>query len=188
MKRNLPEDAAAEGPHYEDYIQTDAAINPGNSGGALINVHGELIGINTAIASTSHGSMGVGFAIPSNLVRYAVNGLLKDGKLVRGYLGVLLPESVDEGVVDALHLGTNQGALLADVKKSSPRRTGRPSIPAISSPRLMATRSAASPSFASSSRSSRSARKSRSITSGPAPARRPRSRSACPTRSPPAVA
>ncbi len=99
--RNLP-----DSNNYEDYIQTDAAINPGNSGGALINIHGELIGINAAIASTSRGNMGVGFAIPSNLARYAVEGLLKEGKLVRGYLGVRLPTSIDEGVSAQLGLST----------------------------------------------------------------------------------
>jgi len=85
--RNLPDSG-----NYEDYIQTDAAINPGNSGGALVNIYGELIGINAAIASTFRYNMGVGFAIPSNLVRYAVEGLLKNGKMVRGYLGVRLRE------------------------------------------------------------------------------------------------
>lgn len=113
--RNLPDSNS-----YEDYIQTDAAINPGNSGGALINIHGELIGINAAIASISRGNMGVGFAIPSNLVRYAVEGLLKEGKLVRGYLGVRLPTSIDEGVTEQLGLSTDQGALLAGVQRGSP--------------------------------------------------------------------
>jgi len=113
--RNLPDSG-----NYEDYIQTDAAINPGNSGGALINIHGELIGINAAIASTSRFNMGVGFAIPSNLVRYAVQSLLRDGKMIRGYLGVKLPETVDEGVLTHLGLKNNQGALLAGVLQGSP--------------------------------------------------------------------
>jgi serine protease Do len=106
--------------NYEDYIQTDAAINPGNSGGALINIYGELIGINAAIASSSRVNMGVGFAIPSNLVRYAVEGLLKQGRLVRGYLGVKLPLEIDKGVQDMLGLKTDEGALLADVQQDSP--------------------------------------------------------------------
>ena len=72
---------------YEDFIQTDAPINPGNSGGALVNVKGELIGINTAIASTTGGSVGVGFAIPSNMARAAMQSLLKAGRVVRGFLG-----------------------------------------------------------------------------------------------------
>jgi serine protease Do len=73
---------------YEDFIQTDAAINPGNSGGALVNLKGELVGINTAIASRSGGSVGVGFAIPSNMARPIMEQLLKFGKVTRGYLGV----------------------------------------------------------------------------------------------------
>jgi serine protease Do len=117
--RNLP-DSPEDVGHYENFIQTDAAINPGNSGGALINIQGELIGINTAIASTSHGNMGVGFALPSNFVRYAVEGLLKEGRLVRGYLGVRLPDSVDDGVMASFHLNTGQGALLAGVQTDSP--------------------------------------------------------------------
>ncbi len=113
--RNLPGSG-----NYEDYIQTDAAINPGNSGGALINIHGELIGLNAAIASISRFNMGVGFAIPSNLVRYAVDSLLKDGKLVRGYLGVKLPETVEDGVINQLGLKNDQGALLAGIQVGSP--------------------------------------------------------------------
>jgi serine protease Do len=73
---------------YEDFIQTDAAINPGNSGGALVNLKGELVGINTAIASRSGGSQGIGFAIPSNMARPIMEMLVKDGKVTRGYMGV----------------------------------------------------------------------------------------------------
>jgi len=113
--RDLPDST-----NYEDYIQTDAAINVGNSGGALINIHGELIGINAAIASFTRGNEGVGFSIPSNLVRYAVEGLLKDGRLVRGYLGVRLPARIDEGVTEQLGLAARHGALLAGVLRSSP--------------------------------------------------------------------
>jgi serine protease Do len=113
--RNLPDSM-----NYEDYIQTDAAINVGNSGGALVNIHGELIGINAAIASFTRGNEGVGFSIPSNLVRYAVEGLLKDGRIVRGYLGVRLPAKVDSGVVEQLGIDVDRGALLAGVQRSSP--------------------------------------------------------------------
>jgi serine protease Do len=74
---------------FGDLLQTDAAINPGNSGGPLINLQGEVIGINTAIASTTGGSQGVGFAIPSNTVRTALESLLKQGRIIRGYLGIL---------------------------------------------------------------------------------------------------
>ena len=73
---------------YEDFIQTDAAINPGNSGGALVNIKGELVGINTAIYSTSGGYQGIGFAIPSNMVKSVMESLIKTGKVVRGWLGV----------------------------------------------------------------------------------------------------
>jgi len=72
---------------FEDFIQTDAPINPGNSGGALVNIKGELVGINTAIASPTGGSVGVGFAIPSNMARAAMQSLIKTGRVVRGFLG-----------------------------------------------------------------------------------------------------
>jgi serine protease Do len=114
--RNIPEPSAS----FQDYLQTDAAINPGNSGGALINIHGELIGINVEIASTSGADRGVGFALPSNLLRYAVSGLLQRGPPIRGFLGVTLPTVVDEGVIAQLGLGSGEGALLAGVYPSSP--------------------------------------------------------------------
>jgi serine protease Do len=122
--RNLPEaESGGTGeirPQYEDYIQTDAAINVGNSGGALIDIHGRLIGINAAIASFTQGSEGVGFSIPSNLVRSTVEQLIKTGHLSRGYLGVRLPVRVDDGVSEQLGLDSNRGALLAGVQRSSP--------------------------------------------------------------------
>src|ERR1700730_14373589 len=74
---------------FGDFLQTNAAINPGNSGGPLVNLHGEIIGINTAIVSKSGGSQGLGFAIPSNSVRAALESLLKNGRLIRGYLGII---------------------------------------------------------------------------------------------------
>ncbi len=113
--RDLPDSDS-----YEDFIQTDAAINVGNSGGALINIHGELVGINSAIASFTRGNEGVGFSIPSNLVRFSVNALLRDGRLVRGYLGVQLPTKIDGGVEELLGLDTDHGALLAGILRSSP--------------------------------------------------------------------
>jgi serine protease Do len=73
---------------FGDYLQTNAAINPGNSGGPLVNLRGEVIGINTAIISRSGGSQGIGFAIPSNTVRTALESLLKQGRIIRGYLGI----------------------------------------------------------------------------------------------------
>src|SRR5205823_8419703 len=74
------------GLDYEDFIQTDAAINPGNSGGALIDAEGRLIGINTAILSRSGGNQGIGFAVPSDLARTVMESLIKDGRVVRGFL------------------------------------------------------------------------------------------------------
>jgi len=122
--RNLPDVESGAGgdirPQYEDYIQTDAAINVGNSGGALIDIHGRLIGINAAIASFTQGSEGVGFSIPSNLVRTTVEQLIKNGRLSRGYLGVRLPVRVDDGVPEQLGLDSDRGALLAGVQRSSP--------------------------------------------------------------------
>src|SRR5207248_1979855 len=73
---------------FGDYLQTNAAINPGNSGGPLVNLRGEVIGINTAIISRSGGSQGIGFAIPSNSVKTALESLLKNGRIIRGYLGI----------------------------------------------------------------------------------------------------
>src|ERR1043166_1210446 len=89
---------------YQDFIQTDAAVNPGNSGGALVNLRGELIGINTAIVSESHGNEGLGFAISSNLVKWVKDRLLKDGKVRRGFLGIR-PLDFDAQLVDALREG-----------------------------------------------------------------------------------
>src|SRR5499426_3144855 len=77
---------------YEDFIQTDASINPGNSGGALVNVRGELIGINTAILSPSGGNLGIGFAVPSNMVRTVMDQIITTGKVTRGYLGVTIQD------------------------------------------------------------------------------------------------
>ncbi len=104
---------------YEDFIQTDAAINPGNSGGALVNTRGELIGVNTAIFSRSGGYMGIGFAVPSNMVRLVMTSLIKEGKVVRGWLGVSIQEVTSElgkqfGLKDA------RGALVSDVLKDTP--------------------------------------------------------------------
>jgi serine protease Do len=119
--RSIPEPSAT----FEDYLQTDAAINPGNSGGALINIRGELIGINVEIASTSGADRGVGFALPSNLLRYAVGSLLEHGHNPVGFLGVALPTVVDEGVIAQLGLGSGEGALLAGVYPSSPASRAR---------------------------------------------------------------
>jgi S1-C subfamily serine protease len=104
---------------YEDFIQTDAAINPGNSGGALVNLRGELIGINTAIASRSGGYQGIGFAIPTNMAKPIMEQLMKDGKVSRGYLGVGIATMSTE-VQKQYDLPTNKGVLVASVEDGSP--------------------------------------------------------------------
>ncbi|MDA3901794.1 MAG: Do family serine endopeptidase [Spirochaetes bacterium] len=104
---------------YENLIQTDAAINPGNSGGALVNIKGELIGINTAIYSRSGGSDGLGFAIPSNQVRAITEELIRSGKIVRGFLGVQVQQLTDE-VAERLKVPKKSGVLVSGVIKGSP--------------------------------------------------------------------
>ena len=104
---------------YENFIQTDAPINPGNSGGALVNMEGELIGINTAILSQSGGNIGIGFAIPVDLVMDIVQSLRKYGRVVRGWLGVTVQEITPE-IAEAMELESSQGVLIADVIKGSP--------------------------------------------------------------------
>jgi serine protease Do len=110
---------AGIGLDYEDFVQTDAAINPGNSGGALVDVDGRLIGINTAILSRSGGFQGVGLAVPSNLVSQVVDGLVKHGKVVRGYLGVGA-QDLTPSLAENLGLENKRGALVADVQPNSP--------------------------------------------------------------------
>jgi serine protease Do len=106
--------------HYEDFIQTDAAINPGNSGGALLDLHGELVGINTAIITGgSGGNQGVGFAIPINMARNVMEQIVDHGKVVRGHLGVTI-QSVDADMAKAFGLNQGGGALVADVTPGSP--------------------------------------------------------------------
>lgn len=104
---------------YENFIQTDAAINPGNSGGALVNINGQLIGINTAIVSPSGGFNGVGFAIPSNMARKVAESLIKTGKVVRGWLGVSIQE-VTPALSREFGLSEVRGALVTDVSADSP--------------------------------------------------------------------
>ena len=104
---------------FDDFIQTDAAINPGNSGGPLLNVDGEVIGINTAIVSGSGGYMGIGFAIPSNMATKVMDQLIKDGSVTRGFLGVTL-QPVDPELAKFYKLDKPQGALITDVVKGSP--------------------------------------------------------------------
>ena len=107
---------------YENFIQTDAAINPGNSGGALVNMKGELIGINTAILSQSGGNVGIGFAIPVDLAMSVKNSLIRYGKVVRGWLGVTA-QDIDPKIAKTLNLGSTKGVLVSDVAKTSPAST-----------------------------------------------------------------
>ena len=106
--------------HYENFIQTDAAINPGNSGGALIDLHGNLVGINTAIISRGGGgNEGVGFAIPANMARNIVQQIVENGKIVRGYLGVTI-QAVGPDMAKAFGLPHGGGALIGDVQPNGP--------------------------------------------------------------------
>ena len=107
--------------HYEDFIQTDAAINPGNSGGALLNMEGELVGINTAIATGGFekANRGVGFAIPSNMAKKVMQDLITKGYVVRSWLGVYI-QNVDDNVAKALKLSNRDGALVSDIVEESP--------------------------------------------------------------------
>ncbi len=104
---------------YEDFIQTDAAINPGNSGGALVNMNGELVGLNSAIASRSGGFQGISFAVPSNMAVAIMNSLLANGKVVRGWLGVSI-QDINDKIAKAMDLKDLNGALVGDVLKDSP--------------------------------------------------------------------
>jgi serine protease Do len=104
---------------YEDFIQTDTPINPGNSGGALVNVRGELIGINTAILSSSGGSQGVGLAIPSNMAKVVLAQLIKKGKVTRGWLGVSI-QSLTPELVQQMKLKDAKGALVAETVNGGP--------------------------------------------------------------------
>jgi serine protease Do len=110
---------------FEDFIQTDAAINPGNSGGALVNVRGQVIGINTAILSGNSGPggeggfMGIGFAIPSNTAKHVMEDLIKTGKVTRGYLGVQIG-SLDEALAKQFKVPDTAGALVQDVTPGGP--------------------------------------------------------------------
>jgi len=108
---------------YEDFIQTDAAINPGNSGGPLINLNGEVVGINTAIFSKSGGYMGIGFTIPINMVKAIRDQLIADGKVTRGYLGVSIQNLTPE-LAKSFGLKNHDGILVADVMKKSPAEKG----------------------------------------------------------------
>jgi serine protease Do len=104
---------------YDDFLQTDAPINRGNSGGPLVNLAGELIGINTAIYSPSGGSIGIGFAIPSSLARPVIEQLQKNGKVERGWVGVRI-QAVTDDIAESIGLDKPRGALVTDVDQNSP--------------------------------------------------------------------
>jgi serine protease Do len=104
---------------YQDFLQTDAAINPGNSGGPLLNLNGEVIGINAAIATESGGFEGIGFTIPSNMAQYIAKTLIAHGKVERGWLGVTIRDLTAE-LAKSVHTESLKGALIVDVTKGSP--------------------------------------------------------------------
>lgn len=104
---------------YDDFIQTDASINPGNSGGPLFNIHGEVIGINAAIASRTGQSAGIGFAIPINMAKEIIEPLMTSGKVSRGRLGVII-QTLTEELAEGLGLDSTEGALVTQVEKDSP--------------------------------------------------------------------
>jgi len=110
---------ATLGLDYEDFIQTDAAINPGNSGGALVDTQGRLIGINTAILSRSGGNQGIGFAIPVSLARDVMESLVRDGKVTRGYLGVMI-QDINPSLAKQFGLTEAKGALVGEVTPKGP--------------------------------------------------------------------
>ncbi len=104
---------------YENFIQTDASINPGNSGGALVDTSGRLIGINTAIFSRTGGNQGIGFAVPANLAHTVMDGIMKDGRVTRGFLGIGL-QPLTEDLAKQFKLETTQGAVVTQVEPKSP--------------------------------------------------------------------
>ncbi len=108
---------------FENFIQTDAAINPGNSGGALVDAQGQLLGINTAIYSRSGGNLGIGFAVPVNTARHVMEGLIKDGQVTRGWIGVE-PRDLTPEMAEALKLKTERGVLITGVLQTGPASAG----------------------------------------------------------------
>jgi len=113
-------DLGPQGVRYQNFMQTDAAINPGNSGGPLINLRGEIIGINTAIASNSGGNDGIGFSIPINMAMRIVSDLIDFGKVQRGFLGVSLDATYNHEKATQLGLNISYGALISAITSSSP--------------------------------------------------------------------
>ena len=108
--------------NYDEFIQTDAAINPGNSGGPLINVHGEVVGVNSAIFTRTGSNTGIGFAIPVNLVKEELPQLRDHGKVVRGWLGIYM-QRVTPAIAESMGLEEPRGALVAEVLSEGPAKT-----------------------------------------------------------------
>ena len=106
-------------PSYQNYIQTDASINPGNSGGPLVNLQGQAIGVNSAIATPSGGNVGIGFAIPIDMAKEVSEQLIKSGKVARGYLGIY-PQNITQELKDANALPSTEGILVAQVDPDTP--------------------------------------------------------------------
>ena len=104
---------------FENFIQTDAAINPGNSGGALINAHGDLIGINTAIFSQSGGSQGIGFAIPVNLAKDVLKEIIEQGRVIRGWLGVKI-QDITPKLAESFGLNSTDGVVISNIVVGGP--------------------------------------------------------------------
>ena len=111
---------AVDDRYHEDLIQTDASINPGNSGGALVNIHGQLIGINTVIRSTSGGSQGIGFAIPINKAKKVIQQILEYSSVIPPYFGIKEVQPVTEDLAEKLSMSHNIGILVSEVEKRSP--------------------------------------------------------------------
>jgi serine protease Do len=109
----------AVGAPFQNFIQTDTAINPGNSGGPLVNVRGEVVGINTMIYTRTGGSLGIGFAIPVNIAKNVVSAIIRDGKFERGYIGIF-PAAIDERMRTALRLPADTGVLVNSVVPDGP--------------------------------------------------------------------
>ncbi len=112
--------------NYDEFIQTDAAINPGNSGGPLINIRGEVVGVNSAIFTRTGSNTGIGFAIPVNLVKEELPQLREHGKVVRGWLGIYV-QRVTPAIADSMGLEEPRGALVAEVLNEGPAKSARAS-------------------------------------------------------------
>ena len=157
---------------FENFIQTDAAINPGNSGGALVDVAGNLLGINTAIYSRTGGSLGIGFAIPVSTARQVMESLIKDGRVTRGWIGVE-PRDLTPEIAQTLDLSVKQGVLITGVRPERAGERGRPAGRATWCSRSAARRSPTRRSCSTPSRrSSRTRRRRSSVQRGGIGARR----------------